>query len=251
VAGGSEHVLFEHSHFGALTLDGVDLRPEDDFGDGAQMRKFRVGAVPESGFTAEWTVNDRMKLLPPGRSVYLRRHDLTEGAEAGVCEGWISVGGYSATEEIWIPRLMVRRRGPDLTSTFVSILEADTGGPAVASVRRVAGEGAVALEIRRSDGMTDIVVASDPEAPVRPLQLSAWGVSVTADLARVTLDRSGRPTYIAAAGCALLVVGDLELRGKDPNAKRLIELRVGSRGPRIARGKEHVESLTWRKRPVQ
>jgi len=59
VAGGSEHVKFQHSHFGPLSLNGVDLRPHADYGHETQMRAFRMTRAPAWGAVAEWKAEDR------------------------------------------------------------------------------------------------------------------------------------------------------------------------------------------------
>lgn len=260
VAGGSEHVKFQHSHFGTLALGNLaDLKAEPDFGHETQMRAFRMGRIPENGLIADWTVDDRQGILPARRTVGLRHWEMTEGADAGRCEAWIATGGYNASEELWIPRLVVRRRGPELRSAFISLIEPHAGSPAVSAMRRLrfdrssdsASTGAVALEITRTDGFRDIVIARDAASAKETLHLDDPHLAFDGDLARVTLDRSGRPVSIAAIGCASLQIGDLLLRGKDPRSRKVIELCISGRSVRAIAGGDAITHLSLKGRAVR
>jgi hypothetical protein len=228
VKGGSEHVKFQQGHFGTLEVAGVALQPEPDFGHETQMRAFRAASMPESGAQILWTVQDRLKLLPPGRAVMLNHWELTRDAHVGTCEGWLALGGYNATEEFWIPRLFVRRRGQDLASTFVAVMEPHTGSPAVRSVRRLDGpsanDGTVALEIVRSDGLRDILIIADAEAP--RIAIAAGSVRMQGDLCRVTLDSAGHTVRLAAIGCTQVSAPGIEMNAVKPDPRGIIEVRL-------------------------
>lgn len=260
VKGGAEHVKFQHSHFGTLDVHGVALQTEPDYGHDTQMRAFKMATIPADGARAVWTVQDRLKLLPEDRSVFLSHWELTSGAEIGTCESWIAMGGYNATEEVWIPRLLVRRRGQDLTSTFVAVIEPHAGHPAIRSVRRLAisspfagerkggGEepSTVAIEITLTNGHRDIVIARDPDSPRAPIALPEHGITVNGDLCRITLDKAGRVSRVAAVGCASVVAGDLRLTTTTDDPRSMVEVRViGSRATVVA-GKEIVREVAIR-----
>jgi len=214
VAGGAEHVKFQHSHFGELEVDGVTLSPAANLIPDTQMRSFRMGRSPDGGFGARWTVQDRYGLLKAGQTVGLQHWELTENAEAGTCEGWIAVGGYNTNNGLWIPRLVVRSRAIKPATTFLAVLEPHNGRPRVESVRRLtlispSGLGdngaSCAVEVRRADGLRDIVVAPDPERTSRCVNVPDANLTLDGDLCRVTLDAQGQVRRVAA-------VGFLELR---------------------------------------
>jgi hypothetical protein len=246
VRGGQEHVRFQHGHFATPAIEGVELRPEPDYGHDTQMRAFRMGPIPEQGARVVWEAEDRLKLLPDGVRVTTSQWELTADASVGVCEAWLATGGYNATEEMWLPRMAVRRRGPDLTSTFVAVIEPHAGKPAVVSARRVPiaskGDGesgmSVAVEVVRADGMRDLIVARDPERLSGPVSVGEAAVSVDGDLCRITFDGAGRVVRIAAIGCASIVTRDLRLSIADRSPRKLVELVVtptpGGRGSRRA-----------------
>ncbi len=248
VKGGSEHVKFQQSHFGTLDVAGIAMQDEADFGHETQMRAFKMGRMPTDGVKAVWTVEDRLGLLTHGRSAYLNHWELTQDAEIGTCEGWIAIGGFSGTEQAWIPRLAVRRRGDNLSSTFVAVLDPHTGRPAAVSVRRLsvagASAGTVAVEIRRSDGMLDVVIARDPEAAESPLTIAERSIVVDGDLCRLTLDRSGRTVRVAAVGCTSVVAPGLRLLMKDGGPRSIVEARISGGRIKVETGQHLVSDAS-------
>lgn len=250
VAGGSEHLKLQHSHYGTLALEGVSLKELPDFGEPGLMRAFRMG--PSNGPTlAVWALEDRLGLLPPGRKAFLRHWELTENAAIGTCEAWIVAGLYNSAEEAWIPRLVVRRTGEDLDTTFTAVLSWDNGEPRVLSARRIPlqGEGgsdtgqACAVEIVRADGVRDILVFTDPAASGRAA-LRDGSVQLDGECARVALDRSGSVTRAEIAGCRSLVAGDLKVTGPGGNAYVELDLQRGRPRVRMERGGTHEIRLT-------
>jgi hypothetical protein len=178
VAGGTDHAKFTGSHFGTVETTGLNLKPGDDYARGTQLRHFRTDASAAPGWQADWSIEDRYGYLPANSQVHFRYTDLTEGAEASLCEAWVTTGGFNAMDEAWVPRLMVRRRSEsgDLASTFVSVMEPYEGAPLVKRARRVslvnaAGDALarthVAVEIELADGRRDLIVARDTEDPLR------------------------------------------------------------------------------------
>jgi hypothetical protein len=177
VVGGTDHAKFTHSHFGRIATAGVTLGPCDDFGHDTQMRNFRRDPSPKPGWSVDWTIDDRRHLLPAGADVHLRYTDLTTGAEADICEGWILAGLFNTAQDAWIPRVMVRRQSKQapLASTFVSVMEPYEHASNIAAIRRLpleteSGEtypdSNVAVEVRFVDGRRDLVVATDIENPL-------------------------------------------------------------------------------------
>lgn len=123
----------------------------------------------------------------------MRYTDLTSGALAAVCEGWVCPGGNRAKEEAWIPRVMVRRLSQDapLASTFVAVIEPHRGASAIRTIRRqpLTTPGGVpfpdtnvAVELELMDGRRDLILQADVENPcgLKP-SLATDGVLVQAD----------------------------------------------------------------------
>ncbi len=175
VEGGADHTLFMHSHFGEAQTQGLTLRDAPDYGHGTIMRNVRIDPAPAPGWHIAWRVEDRRGLLPEPRDLRVRYIGLTSACAAGLAEGWISPGLFNTTEEVWIPRMLVRRQGDagaPLASTFAGVIEAYSGAPTLQSVERLpvrnaAGEtlseAHLALRITLADGRQDLFVARDPE----------------------------------------------------------------------------------------
>jgi len=214
VIGGTVHNKFTHSHFGTVTVNApTQLVPSPTECAGTQMRQFAqiVRSQLSEPLQADWRIEDRYGYLPKGKTVRLRLFDLTENAEAFLCEGWIALG-FDTTEEAWIPRLMVRRRGnAPLASTFVAVLVPYEGNQSpIVSVRRLRlqtpngtpyGDAHVALEITHANGTKDLVIAMDTENPlnlqpdfrkVRWVEQPDWKWQTKSELCLVRKDKSGK-----------------------------------------------------------
>lgn len=181
VAGGSVHDRFLHGYFGKTEANGASTPvPTPPEHSATLMRQFMRIASPnaKTPLQVDWRVQDRLGYLPRGKRVTLRCIDLTPDAEAFLCEGWVSVSGFSGTEEGWIPRLMVRRKGSaPLASTFVAVLVPFEGNTCpVAAVRRLPlqthggelySENHVAVEVTLANGTRDVIIAMDVEDPLK------------------------------------------------------------------------------------
>jgi hypothetical protein len=177
VVGGRDHAKFVHSHFGDVTTGGLNLKPAKKYGDGTRMSSFRTDPQPDPGWSVDWTVRDHYGYLPQGAEVHLRYTDLTAGASASVCKAWVVAGSYDSSDEQWIRRVMIRRRGTaaPLASTFVAVIEPYGTKRTVASIRRLPlvnakdepfGDADVAVEVTLRDGRKDLLISADVENPL-------------------------------------------------------------------------------------
>jgi len=176
VVGGGDHARFMHSHYGTVRVDGLNLQPGPDYGHDTLMRNFRTDSSPSIPWTAAWNIEDRYGFLQPGTPVGFRYTDLTRGASASTCEGWINAGIFDACKPGWLPRLMIRRQGTSpLASTFVAVLEPHGKEPVISKCRRLSvrtcggvdcGDNVVGLEVKLADGRSDILLAADTEDPL-------------------------------------------------------------------------------------
>ena len=208
VAGGDDHAKFTQSHYGSATPEGLTLNPSPDeaYSEHCKLRNFSYDPQPQMPWSVEWQVEDRLKLLPEGTAIRFRYTDLSEGAEAGLCESWITTGNYNLRSEAWIPKAIARRRtDPDsdepLASTFIGVMQTYEGEPTVRNIQRhritdaegkAAGDTHVCIECELADGRRDVIVAIDAEDPASgPLRVEAHGLTVEADLTLVRLRSDG------------------------------------------------------------
>jgi len=177
VAGGKDHLKLTHSLGGTVQTTGLDMQPMEGFFGGQQMREFSGDGAAPPGWEAVWDLDDRWGYLPAGRKVRLQYIDLTEGAAAGLARTWVSPSLYDTVEDLWIPRVWVRRTSNDahMESLFVSVLQAYEDQPIVASARRLevscqdgaAAPTAAGVEVCLADGRRDVLLvdlAVEPEA---------------------------------------------------------------------------------------
>jgi hypothetical protein len=228
VAGGSDHTKFVHSHFGTLETKGLALQPGADDDHGGQMRNFRWDRAPAPGWSVEWQIEDRYRLLPPGRQVRLRYTDLTTEAQAGLAEGWIVAGPYDSTDEAWIPRVLVRRQQIDdspLESTFVALVDPYAAQPTTAVARRLAIQSTdgrplpdthVALSIALHGGGRDVLILTDPARRAGAESIvTRPGIHTDAELALVRFDPEGRVSYVALGAGSRLTCGQTAITVAD------------------------------------
>ena len=177
VVGGKEHLKFTRSHYGQIAARGVPSGQSIDYGGNAQMRNTRGGPAA-SGWSVDWTIDDRQDYLTEDRQIHLRYVDLTANAEAYTGESWIAVRGFVGSDEAWIPHVITRRSATDepLSSTFVSVIEPyektsnlkyiERRTVTTASDTRSFGDAVVGLRIDLADGRRDYLLASDVENPL-------------------------------------------------------------------------------------
>jgi hypothetical protein len=221
VVGGKDHAKFQHSHFATLETRGLSLTPDEDFAPDTQMRNFHTDRAARQGWSAEFRIEDRYGYLPPGRKVRLAYTDLTNQAEASTCEGWVVAGGYDARidSEVWIPRLMIRRRGETepLASAFVAVIEPHEGKPTSAAARRLplVSDAEVAVEVNLTDGRRDVIIARDMEDPLQrraagPIEVAELGVVFDGDLCVIRYEGE-RPRLLAAWKPRFLRIGGRDI----------------------------------------
>jgi oligo-alginate lyase len=159
VKGGTDHTKFFRAPLAEVTTSGLSLCPGESYGNGSIMRDFTTDGAPAPGWSVEFLIDRK-------RELRLSHVDLTDEVSATLCESWVDITRMKASDGgnrvIWVPTLMVRRRGPE--STFVSVLIPTEGSSFVKSVRRIKTdvESDVVIEIALADGRTDLILASDP-----------------------------------------------------------------------------------------
>ena len=229
VAGGAEHTKFMHSHFGEVSIPGLDLEAAPDYGHNTQMRNVRMDPLTEPGWQATWTVEDRYKLLPEDRQIHVRYTDWTTGASAGLLDAWVVAGMFGTNEETWIPRVLVRRTAVEdvpLESTFVGVIEPYEKTPVLSASERFVlqdvdeatlGDGDVGLKITLTDGRCDILVIRNPGAGAGNTATAAPDglpqVATDAKLCFVRFAANGSVHYAAISqGAMATTAGDFNLR---------------------------------------
>jgi len=253
VVGGQDHTKFMHSHFGSITPRGLSLEYAGEFSEGILMRNVRHDPAPSPGWAVDWQIDDRRGYLEEGRNIHLRYTDLTADAEALTAEGWISVSTYNENEELWIPRIAVRRTSDTapLSSAFVGIIEPYEDSPSISSIDRIPLESAtpdgasedIALVMTLPDGASDIIIAAgnDKETANHTIRVHHGAdIRFDGDLCLIRRDASGAVTRATLCGGTMLQIGGLEIAAVGRDSYAEIEFSGGT--PRIVAGKADVRN---------
>ncbi|MGD7704947.1 heparinase II/III domain-containing protein [Microlunatus sp. Y2014] len=118
----------------------------------------------------------------------------------------------------WLPKLVLRREGTDLRSTFITAIEPHAAGAAsrIAGIESVAHNGSeddVAIKVTHADGTVDVIISSLDDAG----SVTAEGVTVTGKLGFVRLV-GGTATAAHLVGGSALTAPGKELTGTAPVA---------------------------------
>lgn len=255
VAGGREHTKFIHGYFGRLWANGVSPAPVTENRFGEVMRNFSCDPAPSAPWSVDWLVEDRLKCLARPASVRLRHTDLTRDAAVTFAEAWVSVNGFSGTDEAWVPSVIVTRRAEQapLKTTFVGVFEPYEDTPKIRSVRRVELESAdgralgdefVGLAIELADGRRDLLIMAHKSQPnsggaERPgsglVTVREFRADFDGELCVVRFDSAGKAFRVLSCGARLLRVGGLHVRGRD--AASSFEIDVGRPGDPVVAGR--------------
>ncbi len=168
VTGGVDHTMFFRSSVAELSAPTLRPTPGGEYGHDTFMRDFRTDSDPPTRWFADFAVHDIYGVLEQDRDIHLRYHSLTDDVRVSLCESWVDIMRLRTdypdpgVREVWIPTLMIRRKGPE--SSFLSIIEPFEDNPVLTSVRRLtcAGCCGAALEVDAARGFTDLILLRDP-----------------------------------------------------------------------------------------
>jgi hypothetical protein len=221
VVGGRDHIKGFTPHFSRVTTTLGGMEPAKDIQHG-QMRDFRVARAATPGWSADFQIEDRYKLLAStAKGLHLKHIDLTREADAYTGEAWVVAGIFNSTEEAWVPRLVTRRTSTGTTplaSTFVSVLDPYNGEAVVTQAERLdvvkgdgtaAGDEHVCVEVGLADGRRDYVVSSPGGGTM--VRQEGKGIETDAALAVLRVGKDGRPAWLAICRGTRFVGGDVEV----------------------------------------
>ncbi|MCX6954541.1 MAG: heparinase II/III family protein [Verrucomicrobia bacterium] len=206
VQGGRDHVYSFHGPPGEVATTGVELvaqasgtyagakvpfaAPAGKFPLGySYLYNVKKAQRPAGPVTIDWKMSAGRRGLQPSDGVHLRLHVLAP------CDDLALAQGDPPQNKPGNPRrldyVLLHRAGPELESTFISVLEPYRDRPTVKSVSRLAAEGAraVALRVELADGTVDRILFN-PSGDA-PLKVDG-GVSLTGELGYVR-ESAGKP----------------------------------------------------------
>jgi hypothetical protein len=252
VAGGADHAKFQHTQNGTVQMSGLSLAPGEpyvcelghDQTSESVLRNFRYDRNPAPGWSVDWAITPFYEDSPA--DAHFRYTDFTSGGEAALCDQWVLANGAGAGKDgvIWLPSVMVRRRGEvPLHSTFVAVMEPYCGAPPVIRSRRLplvdavgrpAVEADVALLIETVSGGRDMFVCRDVEdpfdlSPSGEVRQVDTGLTFSGDLCFVRLSPEGAVSRLVLCNVRSLSLGELRVSTQ----KAVPYVEIGLAGDRM------------------
>ena len=260
VSGGSQHDFSLHGNQADLvcrpelgpardtgTLAGPDV-PYEQFYDDPELKDKPLATVRYSGYTgsgyqfltnvqeaalngsatADWKLTEPLEGQPerPWEGIGLRAHVLGEDETLIACDG--PVQKYKHLPGT-VKFLIRRRRGADLASRFVTVLEPYQGDPWIRSTTALAvspDDGrSSAVRVDLVDGSTHYLFhCLDPDQAYS----IEGGLTVNAQAACLVLNRNGEPERAIMVNGRSLVFGAFELTGRGELDSRIVSIDYGS-----------------------
>lgn len=175
VMGGFDHVYSFHGPPGTLTTRGLQLHAQssgtyagENIEKGSWAKNFPVGYShlynvmreknPSSHFIVDWKAEAGYRGISSTDDIHLRLHALTACNDVAVADGdppQNKVGNPKT-----LKYALLHRKGENLNSDFVSVLEPYRKHPFIKSVKRMNADrdGAIAIEIEKTDGTIDYIL---------------------------------------------------------------------------------------------
>ncbi len=217
VRGGSDHAKFTHGYFGDVTTQGLNLKPQPDFGFSTEMRAFHYDDNPAANRRVVWNIKDQLGFLPPGQQVHLEYVDASSNVEIARAESW--------TVSDWLPSVLLRHRGPaPLATAFVGVWEVFERASGIERLRRTplllinrteSSDMDAALAVDMNDGGTDFIVAVDNvtprDQPPARVRVPEWALETDGNFCLVRRDAAGRIRKLALSGGTYIRLPEFEL----------------------------------------
>ncbi|MFT3789378.1 MAG: heparinase II/III family protein [Tepidisphaeraceae bacterium] len=207
VEGGTDHVYSIHGPPGETTVTGLNLVEQQggsyagpDVAPEAHMEGTRMGYsylfnvkrdnAPPGEFVVDWKAQPGYRNVKEGDDIHVRYHALTQVNDVALANGKPpqTKGGNPKT----LPYLLLHRKGNDLGSTFVSVIEPYKTAPIIKSVARpVLGDKPVSLRVELADGTTDLFIIQDTDQPDRISMMRMQAGKITS---AIVINGSSFPT---------------------------------------------------------
>lgn len=175
VVGGHDHVYSFHGPPGMITTDGLNLEPQkagtyagENIPKGIWSKDFPIGYShlynvrrdmnPPKQFMLDWKAQAGYRGLTEKDDIHLRLHALNESKDIALADGDPPQNKPGNPQKLGY--LLAHRAAPDLSSTFVSVLEPYEQNPFIKSVKRLDnGQGTeIAIQVEHTDGSIDYIL---------------------------------------------------------------------------------------------
>ena len=186
VEGGNDHLYSFHGPPGELTNSGLKLVAQktgtyagenitkglgaDGFPQGYSFfYNVKRDQNPPAQFMLDWKAETGYRGTKAEDNIHLRMHALTPSNDIALADG--DPPQNKAGNPKTLPYVLMHRKGENLNSTFISVLEPYQHNPFIKSVKRINNteESQIALEIIMNNGSTDYVLYNPEEDKIMKL----------------------------------------------------------------------------------
>jgi hypothetical protein len=241
VRGGAVHRQFWHGPGGDVQAPGLTLKPQprgsfagedvpvgqippDWHGSNGTMylHGVRRDLGPPAEFVLDYDAVDLRGRIPEGRDPHLRLTCLTPASEVALVLGDPPKNRQGNPKHIECA--VLTRKGKDLESAFVTVVEPYDSNPIVLSARRLGVETepkgvlAAAVEIRLSNGRTDTILAAE-----RPARLETETGVVLDGVFGIVCQRRGKPVFAKLCHGTRLACGGFSLQTRHSEAAGVVK----------------------------
>ncbi|MBT3382032.1 MAG: heparinase [Lentisphaerae bacterium] len=243
VEGGDDHLRSFHGPGTEVTAEGLSLTAQatgtyagadTPFGSSVTRGK-RIGfswlaeverdAAPPSEWSIDWRLQAGYRGATKADNIHLRLWDVSGVDDVALANG--EPPQNKSGNPRWIRYCLARRKGRNLTSTFVSVVEPYRDAPAIVAVERLgipgkpAHGGPVALQIRLADGSQHTVLYSPDGQPFTAQDNTAFEGRV----GLVVTGSSGSIQQATLVAGKSLSRGDVELTCDQPTWQGMVAAR--------------------------
>ncbi len=193
VKGGRDHLLSFHGPPGDMTIEGLHLKSRKGTYAGEQVSKgswakgFPVGyshlydvkkdSMPAGSFTVDWKVDPLYRPDPAYKkgNTHFRFHSVNKVDDAALAKGDPPRNKPGNPETL--DYVLLHRRGENLGSDFVNVMEPYQGQPFIRTVRKklVQQGDLLIIEIDKYNGVKDYIIKNQSGKPVRTKEISFDG----------------------------------------------------------------------------
>ena len=242
IEGGKDHVYSFHGPPGEITTSGLALTAQEkgtyagehiakgtgfkDFPRGYSfLYNVRKDLSPPGQFMIDWKAEPGYRTIKAEDNVHLRMYSLTQSSDVALADGDPPQNKPGNPKKLGY--VLMHKKGDDLKSTFVSVIEPYKNKPFIKTVRRLetGDEEQIVLQIEHINGDTDYVMYNDG---TKEIKLSN-NISMSGTIGYVRKN-SGKTTRAALINGTSINDNGINLRSEGQMSGKVIDMNKETSG---------------------
>lgn len=236
IVGGNDHVYSLHGPPGQITTVGLNLTEQkkgtyagEDIPRGIWSKDFPIGFShlynvrkdmnPPKQFMVDWKAEEGYRGLTKDDDVHLRVHALSPSQDVAIADGDPPQNKPGNPKTLGY--LLLHRAAPDLSSTFVSVLEPYENKPFIKSVKQIeeCRENEIAIQVELTDGTTDYILYNSVDQKISLTN----GISMIGTLGYIK-EKSNRPVKSILVNGTNLKYHKMEVKSEGPITGKVVKM---------------------------